>query len=197
VRANLELEFWDYGHELFRSSPETFPAKFIAGDVFSATTLQPRGPYITNEEIAAVLSRPVPSLSDLNSLTPLQGKISAIHASALFHLFSEEEQLALARLLASLLRPEQGSVIFGQHGGRVEKGTRPRNRGPSLNPMFCHSPESWKEMWLSEVFAGEGKTGHERINVDAELLEVDRNDLFQGTGADPKFYAMNWCITRL
>ncbi|KAF5327732.1 hypothetical protein D9619_004536 [Psilocybe cf. subviscida] len=198
AHANLESEFWDYGHELFLSTAETFPAKFIAGDIFSPSILQPRDPFITNDEIVAVLSRPIPSLSDLNNLTPLQGKVSAIHVSAMFHLFSEEEQLALARLLAALLRPERGSIIFGQHAGRAEKGFRPHNRDPLAHPMFCHSPESWKQMWIGQVFAGDDTKGHERIKVEAELLEINRSDSCDGvTDADPKFFAMNWCITRL
>ena len=27
--------FWDYGHDLFLSTPESFPAAFLEGDVFN------------------------------------------------------------------------------------------------------------------------------------------------------------------
>ena len=86
--------------------------------------LEPRGPFLESDEINSVLADPVPTLRDLSSLTPLQGKVSAIHTSAFFHLFPEEQQLALAHRFASLLSPQKGSIIFGQHGSRPEKGFR-------------------------------------------------------------------------
>ncbi|TFY51260.1 hypothetical protein EVJ58_g10663 [Rhodofomes roseus] len=52
----------------------------------------------------------------------LQGRVSAIHASSLFHLFEEEKQLALARALAGLLAPHRGAMLFGSHGGAPENG---------------------------------------------------------------------------
>jgi hypothetical protein len=197
----MHSDFWNYGHELFMSTPETFPAKFIAGDVFNPSMLNPRGPFINEAEMFNILSSPMPSLSDLSSLTPLQGKLSAIHASAFFHLFSEDEQRTLARLLASLLRPEKGSVIFGEHGAKSQKGFRKRVRGASTgaNQMFCHSPESWKEVWVKDIFGGDDGKGDERIKVDAGLVQVERKDLLDGSESeeDATFYIMHWCITRL
>lgn len=207
--------FWDYGHELFKSTPETFPAAFIPGDIFDPAVLAPRGAYLSASDIASVLSHErstPPPLNTLTSLTPLQGKISAIHASSFFHLFSEERQLALAHLMASLLRPEPGSVIFGQHGARPVKGSRveglsqailnkakAEGRYLSEFSMFCHSPESWQKLWVEDVFGGTDGKGEERVKVDAELSLVERRDLVENE-VDPqlsKFWVMNWCITRL
>ena len=69
--------------------------------------------------------------------------------------------------MASLLRPEAGSVIFGQHGARPVKGSRVEGlpqatldkaeaEGKSLSEfrMFCHSPESWRKLWVEDVFGG-------------------------------------------
>ncbi|KAF5324136.1 hypothetical protein D9619_011098 [Psilocybe cf. subviscida] len=182
IASDLRQEFWNYGHELFRSTPETFPANFVSGDVFNPTMLAPRGPFINNSEIFNILSSPTPALPDLTNLTPLQGRISAIHTSSFFDIFSEEEQHRLARVIASLLRPEAGSVIFGQHSARPEKGFRKRWRGPATdaNSMFCHSPESWKELWLKGVFGEYDGKGEDRIKVDVELAQIERNDLLDG-----------------
>jgi len=207
--------FWDYGHELFNSTPETLPAAFIPGDIFDPALLAPRGAYLSVSDIASVLSHEgstLPPLNTLTSLTPLQGKISAIHASAFFHLFSEERQLALAHLVASLLPPEPGSVIFAQHGACPVKGFRveglsqatldkAKAEGKFLSEfsMFCHSPESWRKLWVEDVFGGTDGKGEERVKVDAELKLVVRRDLIEN-GVDPelsKFWVMNWCITRL
>ncbi|KAG6918961.1 hypothetical protein DXG01_010200 [Tephrocybe rancida] len=181
------LGFWNCGHDLFRSTPESFPAVFIEGDAFDPAVIAPRDPFYAPEECAP-LEQP---LSSLTSLTPLQGKISAIHASSFFHLFDEAEQLQLARQVATLLSPAPGSIIFGAQGGRVEKGFRTVLEAltSSGKYMFCHSPETWKELWDGEVF----KKG--TVKVEAGLQEVERNDL--STDPELHFFIMSWSVTRL
>ena len=180
----FSIEFWDLGHQLFKDNKETFPAAFIPGDVFDNS-------FIPDDPSKVETATELPPLSELTSLTPLLGRLSAIHASAFFHLFDEEQQALVARKVASLLSAEPGSVIFGAHGGRAEKGLRdeiPSNpiRG---TPMFCHSPETWVELWEKEVFQ-EGQ-----VRVWATLKEVPRPDLVAIPGA--KFYLLIWSVTRL
>ncbi|KAJ3551506.1 hypothetical protein NM688_g4664 [Phlebia brevispora] len=155
IASDLQPEFWEMGHKLFKSTPESFPVPFIAGDAFDPKFLAP-------SPILSVLpTAPLPRLNTLTSLTPLVRCISAIHASAFFHLFSEEKQLQLAKSLASLLLPEPGSIIFGEHVGMPQKGNL---EDKEAHDMFCHSPESWKEMWETQVFEpGQAK-------VDAHLI---------------------------
>lgn len=133
---------------------------------------------------------PAPSLSGLTTLTPLLGHVSAIHASSFFHLFDEPQQLELARALAGLLSPEPGSLIFGEHGGKPEKGYRtdapPRASG---DYQFCHSPESWTELWDGIVF----KKG--TVKAETRLVEIDRSDLTKNEGA--RFWVLVWSVTRL
>ena len=78
-------EFWDYGHKLFNTTQETFPARFIAGDVFDPAHLETVPPFTTSSDA------PRPHLPTLTSLNPLRGHVSAVHISAVFHLFSEDE----------------------------------------------------------------------------------------------------------
>ena len=130
----------------------------------------------------------------LRTLAPLHARISFIHASNLFHLFSEVNQHAVAHNLASLLSPEPGSMIFGVHVSRPETGFRTEAPPPAPgylgNLMFCHNAESWKELWEEKVF----KKG--TVKVEAELLLQSRADLVV---LDPgvKFYQLRWCVTRL
>jgi len=35
--------------------------------------------------------------------------------------------------------------------------------------MFCHSPESWRKLWVEDVFDGTDGKGEERVKVDAGL----------------------------
>ncbi|KAG6831621.1 hypothetical protein H0H87_004683 [Tephrocybe sp. NHM501043] len=179
------IDFWNYGHDLFKSTPESFPATFIEGDAFDPTVITPRDPFYAPEH-PATLDLP---LSSLTSLTPLQGRLSAIHASSFFHLFDEAGQLQLARQVASLLSPTPGSIIFGSHGGKRKKGFRTGALSSSGKHMFCHSPETWKELWDGKVFR-EGT-----VRVDAGLYEIERKDLTAALGS--QFFLLWWSVMRL
>ena len=162
--------FWDFGHELFKTTPETFPAAFLAGDVFDPTFLSPREPFA---ELPTAF-RPV-NLGSLKSLTPLQGHVSAIFAGSFFHLFGEDQQLELARRLAALLSPLPGSVIFGVHVGLPEKGGRlVWGSGSQEVRMFSHSAESWRELWQDQVFEKHS------VKVEARLRPKESSDPMTG-----------------
>jgi hypothetical protein len=134
------------GHELFKSSSESFPVLFVAGDVFDPSYLEICPPFLDPPDT------PAPNLPSLASLNPLHGHASAIHASAFFHLFDEDQQLQLAKALAGLLSPSPGSIIFGEHFALAQKGLKDV-LGREGVQIFCHSPESWKELWDGEVFS--------------------------------------------
>ncbi|EKM60738.1 uncharacterized protein PHACADRAFT_84487, partial [Phanerochaete carnosa HHB-10118-sp] len=129
IASDLHPEFWGIGHKVFKSTPESFPVKFIASDAFDDTFLTYSGIIATLKSLdtpAAGSEQPV-DLSALTSLTPLRGRVSVIYASSFFHLFDGERQSELASRLASLLVPAPGSFIFGSHIGRPEKGLRVMN----------------------------------------------------------------------
>ncbi|KAG7448619.1 uncharacterized protein BT62DRAFT_717960 [Guyanagaster necrorhizus] len=183
IASDLRPEFWDLGHKLFKSTPETFPARFISADIFQLK-------YLASEAVRA----PPIDLSKVQLLSELRGSVSAIHASALFHLFDEGRQFELAKIMASLLSSAPGSMIFGSHGSQPEKGIRTEiasNKGWSSN-MFCHSPESWRSLWDGGVFPKDA------IRVDVSLLETERPDMVAiKMDSSVKTYLLVWCITVL
>ncbi|KAJ6466925.1 hypothetical protein C8R45DRAFT_1020477 [Mycena sanguinolenta] len=180
VASDLRPVFWNLGHELFQSTPETFPVAFLAGDALDADFLEPTAPLDSPSEVPDF----VPSLSSLTSLTPLCGHVSVIHITAVFHLFFEPQQMQLARALAGLLSPAPGSLILGSHIGRRTKGFNKRAIGSGGHHMFCHSPESWRELW-EEVFP------KGMIQVKAELKErPDRDE-------DYDIGSLVWSVMRL
>lgn len=181
--SSIVLEFWEYGHELFKSTSETFSAAFVPGDVFNPAFIEPREPFISEP----ITSRPT-DLRTLKSLTPSQGHISAIHASSLFHLFGEEQQLKLAKQLATLLSPLQGSIIFGIHGGQLTMGLRTEVINYRGSQVFCHSPESWADLWDGEVF----KKGSVEVQVKLTKREPRKSDP-QGI----IMYWLVWSVIRL
>ncbi|KAF8874712.1 hypothetical protein CPB84DRAFT_1797249 [Gymnopilus junonius] len=190
LASDLRQGFWDCGHELFNSTPTTFPVKFVQGDIFDPSFLSTS----TKPEFEVSEQRFLPTLM---SLTPFRQHISAIHASAFFHLFAEDQQLELARRLAVLLVRKRGSIIFGAHVGRPVKGFREEVSGDNKERilMFCHSPESWCTMWKGEVFAGLG--WNMQVNVGAKLVyylgvDLERDDTV--ATEDGKFYEMQWSV---
>ncbi|KAI6030662.1 hypothetical protein F5J12DRAFT_802083 [Pisolithus orientalis] len=171
VASDLKQGYLDLSHVLFRTSKETYPGHFIAGDVFDPEmlTIAPpaRGP----------VPEPLPDLSRLMTLNSLRGHCSVINASAFFSCFSEEQQLL------RLLSPVPGSLITGIQPGATVKGTRPHSCLGVGYDIFCHSPESWTELWDGTVFAkGE-------VRVIARLKEAS----FLGN----VIQVLEWCVTRL
>ncbi|KAI0275323.1 hypothetical protein BC834DRAFT_43900 [Gloeopeniophorella convolvens] len=188
VTSDVHSEFWDIGHALFTTSPENFPVTFVPGDVFDSKHLDIVTPF-TSETPPATQ---VPNLRGLESLNPLRGHVSAIHASSLFHLFQEEAQSHLARALAGLLSPEPGSVIFGQHCALPKAGA---GEGPgSRRPIFCHSPDSWSELWDGSICV----QGTVEVQTDlAEMPGKEVSEMFADGKAHGPMYLLTWSVTRL
>jgi hypothetical protein len=117
----------------------------------------------------------------LTTLTPLRGKLSAIFAIALFHVFNEEQQIELAHRLGSLLSPKPGSMILGWQVGAEEK----KNETELWAHMFCQSPDAWRDVWDGQVF----KKGTVRFEVILKHVpeappDMDLDGIF-------------WSVTRL
>ena len=131
----------------------------------------------------------------LVSLNSLRGQVSGILANNFFHVFSKEEQDTLAHSIASLLSPESGSMIFGSHSGLPEEGLWSMDPKPGETeiPMkiYCHSPESWKMMWM-DIF------GKGNVDVQVSLREYEWGaDLFGSFPWNTKStYEMEWSVTR-
>ena len=143
--------------------------------------IAPHAPFYA-ADLPLLTAHAPPDLRSLTSLTPLQGRVSAIFSCAFFHLFGEAKQFQVARQLASLLSPLPGSVIFGAHGTRLVNGMRES----SLGEAFCHCPESWKELWDGNVF----EKGTVSVEVDVKLVGLD-------IGIQDQTIWMWWSVTRV
>ncbi|KAF8273975.1 hypothetical protein EI94DRAFT_1696288 [Lactarius quietus] len=126
VTTDLHKEFWDLGHKLFRTTPDTFPVTFIPGNVFDPEHLTIVSPFTTNSPPVTT----VPDLSTLTSLNPLRGHVSAIYVQR-------------------LLSPEPGSMVFGKQIGLPENDDLEVS---ATRRRFCHTTQSWSELWDGEVF---------------------------------------------
>ncbi|KAI6027451.1 hypothetical protein BKA83DRAFT_4229060 [Pisolithus microcarpus] len=195
VASDLYSEFWEFGHALFRTTPQSFPATFLAGDALDPDFLSPLPGNPGSPEFL--------DLSTLTTLNPLKGKVSAIYARSLFHLFNEDQQCQLAHSLGSLLSPQPGSVIFGSHMGNVEKGTIKHKAIGGQDSTFFHSPQSWKELWCetppgdrqSKDIQGQGKLTGPVFRYGE--VSVEANTRFIKAPSGMEGFRMDWSVTRL
>ena len=155
---------------MFKTTPESYPAHFCGGDIFDEELLK-AGPILNTRASPA---SPRPDLASLKSLTPLNGYVSVIHTSSFFHLFSEEKQFELAQKIAGLLSPAPGSTIFGMHAGLAEKGFSKEGNRRTGGPLFCHSPDSWKELWDGVIFKQGTVKVEATLRSAVDVFEIGR-----------------------
>ncbi|KZV95798.1 hypothetical protein EXIGLDRAFT_834083 [Exidia glandulosa HHB12029] len=160
IASDFQADFWSLGYTLFRDSPESCGIRFVQGDVFSSSLIDPSAtPTASADPIAACVQSA--------SLVPLQGHVSALHTSAFFHLFDEEKQLEIAKRCAALLSKEPGSLIFGSHGGALTA------RPFADRDAYAHSPESWKKMWEEEAVPDGSFVVEAKVIPWAQVLRQD------------------------
>ena len=76
------------GHKLFKTTPDTYPVPFVSGDIFDPEFIS-ESPVVYDK-----LPTEAPVLSELKSLNPLKGHVSAISVCNFFHLFNEATTVA-------------------------------------------------------------------------------------------------------
>jgi hypothetical protein len=109
--CDLRQEFLDYGYKLYRDKDKS-QIHFFPSDIFET-------PYPAAKSEAPIPSLDIATVTDLSQLV---GVVAHFYTGALFHLFDESTQYALALRVATLLNRSTGSVIFGRHQGLVEAG---------------------------------------------------------------------------
>ncbi|KAJ6545862.1 hypothetical protein DFH09DRAFT_1172134 [Mycena vulgaris] len=89
LASDLRSDFWNIGHQLFRSAPATCPIAFLAGDAFNPNFLEPAAP------VSAPLEVPAPQLAALTRLTPLYGVQKSLRSGAPMFCHSPESWVAM------------------------------------------------------------------------------------------------------
>ena len=62
---------------------------------------------------------------------------------------------------------------------------------------FRHSPESWTQMWVEDVFGGKDRDGKDRVKVETELIVSPVAKSAADSSDDEKFWFLKWSVTRL
>ncbi|KAI1662758.1 hypothetical protein F4813DRAFT_341790 [Daldinia decipiens] len=148
--TDLHAEFLELGYEQFRDH-ETLKATFVAGDML-----------LPEEEYA------ISSLAGT-----LDGKISIIHASNFFHLFSWESQLVICERIVRFFRrgsnAESPAVLFGVHIGSDKPGEVEHFR------IFLHDETTFQSLW-TEVGKRTGTSW--KVSVEFPVLPRPKPNVF-------------------
>ncbi|PYH78621.1 hypothetical protein BO82DRAFT_377074 [Aspergillus uvarum CBS 121591] len=178
--CDLEQIFIELGYQLFRDH-DRFAATFAVGDLAAPGT-----EAFEAGDIARTL----------------QGRISVVFASSLFHMWNYEVQLRVAIRLVRLCREATGTgtgtgtgtIIAGRQMGSTLAGEHAMT-GMTKDPTathYRHNVESIKGFWSDVGRAtGTGWTVEAGLYM-AEEIEQNRNAPF----ADANLRMLWWCATR-
>ncbi|KAI0339310.1 hypothetical protein BDW22DRAFT_618546 [Trametopsis cervina] len=161
---DLRQEFLDLGYRLYGTDAKGI--HFLTSDVFEVLYPLPEA-----------TSADSPSLDSVTNISQLRGRITHFYTGALFHLFDESTQYALALRVAGLLKREPGAVVFGRHQGLQEAGMIDDHLGRT---RYGHSPASWPQLWkkvFSELESPE--FSGTKVVVQAELTSGFGRQVFQ------------------
>ena len=209
--CDLRPEYIELGHALFGDTPASSPIRFFTANVFDLPVESPRSGTSTTTAAAAGDLGPGAGIA-VTDLAQLRGALTHVYTGALFHLFNEDAQRALALRLAVLLKREPGAVVFGRHQGLEEAGVidahlgryvRTRPLAPTRVPLnnwarvpllllysdrYGHSAESWARLWKGVFTELEGEAFAERIVVQAALTGGFTKEVFRAKDTTRMLY---------
>jgi hypothetical protein len=172
--CDLERVFIDLGYRLFLDEG-TQGAKFVTGN----------------------LAVPDESTYQSGPLTQEQsGKMMAVFASSLFHMWDFENQLLVAKRMVAMCEDRPGVMITGRQLGSYLGGHYPmtgmRKDGDKFK-HYWHNEQTIRGFW-HEIGEATGTQGTvEAATYMAEKMEQTKNAPF----AEPNTCMIWWCATRI
>lgn len=142
--SDIVAEFIDAGYELFRDEDKFPRSHFLCpGNVFDK--------------------------SESDKLYTMDGKVDILQISAVFHLFSDAEQSAVAERCLRLLRKETGSrcLILGAQVGNVNGGEIVRPNGLKRSR---HNADTWNSLWQKVCKNEEFRDKVKRLEVKTNMI---------------------------
>jgi hypothetical protein len=147
--VDLKPKLFGVGFSLFRDQA-SLGATFVAGDMIDP---------------------------DDTRLGVLQGKVTIVHATSFFHLFTWSQQLYIGRRLVAFLKPgTRNALIYGRHVGIA----KPHDPSHDSDAPFLHNEQSFQQLWdevgkLTQTrwlvqFQEQGASGEALLDSDADKL---------------------------
>ncbi|KAI0545151.1 hypothetical protein F4679DRAFT_562234 [Xylaria curta] len=118
--TDVEPRFLDIGYDLFRDR-DKFKGRFVLGDILEQ------------------------SEDGNDALDELHAKMTFIHATSFFHLFTWDDQVRAAIRMVRFLHPDRRDVmLFGRQVGTM----LPRDNGKAgSDKVYLHNAHSWQRLW--------------------------------------------------
>ncbi|KAI0320795.1 hypothetical protein OF83DRAFT_1162217 [Amylostereum chailletii] len=144
LACDLRSEFLALGHKLY-ADVATCSIHFFPADIFTI-------PISASASVIAEVSSEI-AITQSTNIADLIGRVTFIYTGALFHLWDESTQRALALRLARLLKRVPGAIIFGRHQGLPEAGLIDDHL---KRTRYGHLTSSWTGLWQSVFEEVEG-----------------------------------------
>jgi hypothetical protein len=109
-----------------------------------------------------------------DKLNLLDDRVTILHLTAVFHLFTFDEQKTVADRCLRLLRKDTGEPVFlvGAHVGSAACGPFTRkNVSEEYSHKYRHNEHSWKELWDSVRGTVEWKDKIAKVELKSKLLD--------------------------
>ncbi|KAI2611900.1 hypothetical protein GGR54DRAFT_334251 [Hypoxylon sp. NC1633] len=147
--SDIEPEFIELGFKLFRDEEKLPKSHFLCpGNLLSDSS----------EDMLGVLNN----------------KVTILHTTAVFHLFTLQDQKVAADRCLQLLRKDTGApvLLLGAHVGSTIPGPfQRRNVSMEYSHKYRHDEQSWQELWQG-VCGGERWRGKiKNLDVKSRLLK--------------------------
>ncbi|KAI1341122.1 hypothetical protein F5Y15DRAFT_414244 [Xylariaceae sp. FL0016] len=166
--TDIEPRFFDAGYDLFRDR-DKLRATFVAGDLLASSSSS------SSSSSSPSSSPNGEDESEKDGLDALDGRMTFIHATSFFHLFTWDEQVLAATRMARFLDPDDAdAMIFGRQVGTSVPGARV---GPRGDAVYLHSAETWQQLW-DEV----GRRTGTAWRTQVDLMEDTRRTSASGSG---------------
>ncbi|KAI0160835.1 hypothetical protein GGR52DRAFT_148359 [Hypoxylon sp. FL1284] len=135
-------------------------------------------------------------LSDLpdDRLRQLYGKVTILHMTAVFHLFSLQDQKRAADRCLRLLRKDTGGPVLllgSQVGSTVPGPYQGQNISSGYTHKYRHDGQTWAELWQEVCGGEEWKEKVKKVETTSKLLGQDQKKdpesgkLIEFTEAEP------------
>ncbi|KAI1188003.1 hypothetical protein F5B17DRAFT_397362 [Nemania serpens] len=176
--TDIEPRFLDIGYDLFRDR-ETFRGEFAFGDLLNDDE------YSNNDDID--------NGDGDDTLDVLDGKMTFVHATSFFHLFTWDDQVRAASRIVRFLRHtdnnpddnDNDAMIFGRQVGTVA----PRANGRAgSDKVYLHDARSWQGLW-DEVGARTGTRWRATMRP-TETIQTGAG------GVESSLRKMSFCVLR-
>jgi hypothetical protein len=119
IGCDLLPRFLELGHKLY-DDKDTCQINFIDDNIINFRDAPQN--FYSNPQMALSSTPSTIEPCRVTKLMDLLGRVRYLFTSAVFHLFNEEIQTALAHRLALLVIRTRGSIIFGRHLAGPERG---------------------------------------------------------------------------